>query len=361
MGKLNFLVNKMKIKSGLVRLWTIFSLILMSTILVILILYSLIARRFGAFSELFLSCVLISFLFSVLGIIFIRNIIKKILIISEILSKISLKSNFENKDEKNKHQWYSDEIDVLLENTNKIMFEIEASEKIKNDFISSMSHELRTPLTAIKGWAETIKTGDEIDFSTVRRGLDIIAKETQRLTEIVKDLLDFSAMEGGRFEMFMEKIDLLAEVGEAVYIFKEKAALEKKLLIYNDPKEIPPILGDKNRLRQVFVNVIDNALKYVNEGGNVGVNVSNRENHVFIEITDDGCGIPKEEIPKITRKFYKVNPLRGGSGIGLAIVKEIISAHNGSIEILSEENFGTVVTISLPVYDKLVLKPQNMI
>ena len=239
------------------------------------------------------------------------------------------------------------EIEILCCNVENVIFEVKASEKIKNDFISSMSHELRTPLTAIKGWAETIKVGELIDFSTVRKGLNIIAKEATRLSGIVDDLLDFSVMSNGRLVLNMENIDITAEVADAVYIFREKASVKGKKLIYNDPKLPLFVYGDQARLKQVFVNVIDNALKYTKEGGSVNVNISENNDKVKIEITDNGCGIDKSEIPSITQKFYKANRSKKGFGIGLSVVKEIVSSHGGELKILSEKNIGTSVIISL--------------
>ena len=243
---------------------------------------------------------------------------------------------------------YDDEIGELCDTINYMADELRTAERMKNDFISSVSHELRTPLTAIKGWAETMQIGDDIDKATMGRGLDIIVHETERLSGIVEELLDFSRIQSGRLVMQCDKMDLLAELGEAVYMFKDRAKSEKKSLIYNEPKMLSPIYGDKNRLRQVFINVIDNALKYTSEEGGISVNVNEKDGKIIVSVTDNGCGIPDEHISKITEKFYKANSTQRGSGIGLAIVDEIVSLHNGTLEILSEEGFGTTVNISLP-------------
>ena len=120
--------------------------------------------------------------------------------------------------------------------------------------------------------------------------------------------------------------------------------------MYNEPRILSPILGDKNRLRQVFVNLIDNALKYTSSGGGVSVSVSEKDENICINITDNGCGIPAEHLGKVREKFYKANSTQRGSGIGLAIVDEIVSLHNGKMEIISEENFGTTVMLSFPVF-----------
>jgi len=245
---------------------------------------------------------------------------------------------------------YDDEIGELCDTVNYMAEELDNSEKIKNEFISSVSHELRTPLTAIKGWAETMQICDvESDLSTIKKGLNTIVKEAARLSWIVDELLDFSSIKEKRINLIKEKIDILAELGEAVYMFKDRAQNEKKSLMYNEPKILPPILGDKNRIRQVFINIIDNALKYTSEGGGVSVTAGVSGNMVYVSVTDNGCGIPAEHLPNVTKKFYKANYLKRGSGIGLAVVDEIVTLHGGNLDIISEEDFGTTVTVSFPI------------
>ena len=276
-----------------------------------------------------------------------ERISKKILSLNEIVKK-SFPKDVVNRNlyssESNK-----DEFEILYKDVENVLFELKASERIKNDFISSMSHELRTPLTAIKGWAETMKMGDVIDFSTVRRGLDVIVKEATRLSSLVNDLLDFSTLASGRLTFNKEKLDIVAEVEESVCIFKEKASIEQKILKFNDPPSNIYVYGDKSRLKQVFINIIDNALKYTNEGGSINVFVQKKDDMVNIEVIDNGCGIEKNKIQKVTQKFFKANN-KSGFGIGLSIVNEIVSAHNGTFRILSEKNFGTTVTVSVPLY-----------
>lgn len=247
----------------------------------------------------------------------------------------------------------SDEIETLCCDIESVIFEVKASERIKNDFISSLSHELRTPLTAIKGWAETMKVGDLIDFSTVRKGLDIIVNEASRLSGIVDELLDFSTMANGRMILNMEIIDISAEVSDAIYLFKEKASIEEKKIIYNEPKLPIYVYGDKSKLRQVFINIIDNALKYTTSGGTINIGTYEKDNKIVVEVTDNGCGIPKSELANVTQKFYKANGSKKGFGIGLSVVKEIVDSHDGELKILSEKNIGTTVLISFNVVKSL--------
>lgn len=243
---------------------------------------------------------------------------------------------------------YDDEIGELCDTINNMASELDSSEKLKNDFISSVSHELRTPLTAIKGWGETLLSTGTSDQETMRKGMRVIIDETERLSGMVEELLDFSRMQNGKFSLVIDKVDIIAELGEAVLMFSDRAHREGLTLIYNEPKEIPTVMGDRNRLRQVFVNILDNAFKYSDTGGIVTVNTDIGEKFIKISISDTGCGIPKDDLPKVKEKFFKGNLTRRGSGIGLAVTDEIVCLHGGALEIESEEGKGTTVYISLP-------------
>lgn len=244
-----------------------------------------------------------------------------------------------------------DEIGQLCDNINDMAVELGAAEKLKNEFISSVSHELRTPLTAIKGWAETLQGGG-MDSSTYEKGMNVIIRESERLSGLVEELLDFSRMQNGRMTLMMEKIDLLAELGEAVYMFSDRAEAEHKFLLYEEPAMLSPVLGDINRLRQVFVNIIDNALKYTAEGGTVEITAKEQTGFIRVVISDNGCGIPAEHLPNVKKKFYKANQTVRGSGIGLALADEIMKLHGGQLDIESHENVGTAVTITIPVLEE---------
>lgn len=244
---------------------------------------------------------------------------------------------------------YDDEIGELTDTINDMSLKIKQSEKTQSEFISSVSHELRTPLTAIKGWAETMQGGG-MDDETFDKGMSVIIRESERLSGIVEELLDFSRMQSGRMTLTMDKIDILAELGEAVYMFSERAKSEHKYLLYEEPRMLSPVLGDINRLRQVFVNILDNALKYTDEGGTISVVASEENGYIRVAISDNGCGIPPEHLPNVKKKFYKANQTVRGSGIGLALADEIMRLHSGSLEIESHENVGTVVTIRIPAF-----------
>ncbi|WMJ22448.1 HAMP domain-containing sensor histidine kinase [Paludicola sp. MB14-C6] len=242
-----------------------------------------------------------------------------------------------------------DELGELCDIINYMADEISASEEMKNEFISSVSHELRTPLTAIKGWSETLMTLEGDDKITMQKGMRVITSETERLSIMVEELLDFSRIQNGRLTLVKTTIDILAELGEAVMIYTERARRDKIELIYNEPEMVSFVFGDKNRLRQVFINVIDNALKYSDAGDTVTIDVIENSGVLHIIVADTGCGISSVDLPKVKTKFYKANLTRRGSGIGLAVANEIVMMHDGEIDIQSELNVGTTVIIKLPV------------
>lgn len=245
-----------------------------------------------------------------------------------------------------------DEIGELSDVINYMAEELANSEKLKNDFISSVSHELRTPLTAIRGWGETMLMDENIDHATLETGMGVIMRETERLSDMVEELLDFSRMQSGRMKLVKSKMDVLAELSEAVIMYTERAKREGMLLIYDEPDLFVPVFGDRGKLRQVFINVIDNALKYSDPGDTTTVSARVEGNNIIIEVEDTGCGISAADLPKIKTKFYKANLTRRGSGIGLAVADEIIQMHGGRLDVSSVEGEGTTVTITLPIMER---------
>ena len=197
--------------------------------------------------------------------------------------------------------------------------------------------------------AETLQQGGASDDELTGKGLDVIIGEAERLSGIVEELLDFSRMQGGHLVMKFGRTDVLAELSEAVFLFRDRAAREGIELLYIEPESLPPVLGDHDRLKQVFINIIENAIKYSNRGGLIRVETADMGAHVQIVISDTGVGISKEDLPNIKSKFYKANKTRPGSGIGLALADEIVRRHKGRLDIDSEEGVGTTVTILLPV------------
>lgn len=276
------------------------------------------------------------------GLYFVKSICVPLVDISETAKKLAKGDFSERIAIKN-----NDEIGDLSRAFNDMADELENSEQIKNDFISSVSHELRTPLTAIKGWSETLAGGYEPE--AFAKGMKVISGETLRLERMVEELLDFSRIQSGHFSMQMSKMDVIAELEDALLIYNDKAKKENILISYDEPEFPCPVYGDRNRLRQVFINVIDNALKYTDPGGRIDISVEKREDSVSVIVADTGCGIAPSDLPKVKAKFYKANSTRRGSGIGLAVADEIIAMHGGVLDIESELNVGTTVVITLPL------------
>ncbi len=245
-----------------------------------------------------------------------------------------------------------DEIGELCDIINYMAEELGAAETMKNDFISSVSHELRTPLTAIQGWGETILSDGGEDKETLQKGMKVILSETERLSSMVEELLDFSRMQSGRLKLIMSRMDPVAELSEAVMMYTERAKRDGIDLIYEEGDIYAPIRGDKNKIRQVFVNVIDNAIKYSDPGGTVTVKAEIVQNKLVITVSDTGIGIKADDLGKVKTKFYKANSTRRGSGIGLAVADEIVTRHNGTLDIQSQYGKGTTVTITLPIMKK---------
>ncbi len=247
----------------------------------------------------------------------------------------------------------NDELGELGETINHMASELENAETMKNDFISSVSHELRTPLTAIRGWGETVKMSIGFDEELVSRGLDVILGEADRLSGLVEDLLDFSRMQSGR--MLVNNViatDVSALISAVSDMYTELAIKQGIELSYTPPAQSSIVMCDPDRLKQVFINVIDNAVKYTEKGGLVLVAQTREEGCVRIVVKDTGVGIPAEDIDRVKEKFFKSNKTIRGSGIGLAVADEIIKQHQGLLFVESTEGVGTTVTIVLPLYEE---------
>lgn len=245
---------------------------------------------------------------------------------------------------------FDDEIGKLSDTLNYMAEEILKKDQLKNEFISSVSHELRTPLTAIKGWAITLNTEELPEEALIRDGLKIIENESERLSSMVEELLDFSKLISGKVTIKKEKADLYDVVAYVEKYLGPRAAREKIDFIVDYDYNIPELYIDSNRMKQVFINVLDNAFKFVKDEGErkVILKASLEKDYIIITIRDNGIGISKEELPKIKEKFYKGKSSKSQNGIGLSICDEIIKMHNGTLYIKSEVNVGTTVYIKLP-------------
>lgn len=243
---------------------------------------------------------------------------------------------------------YNDEIGELAQTINEMSVQINQNEIIQREFISSLSHELRTPLTAITGWSETLLAYEDLDKET-RRGMKIILREARRLTEMVVELLDFNRIQDGRMTLNIRTADIRAEFEDTVYMYSSRLSQDEIQLEYlENDEDIPEIPCDPERLRQVFLNILDNAAKHGGEGKRIESSICFEKGEVVVRIRDFGPGIPEDEIPLVKKKFYKGSSKARGTGIGLAVCDEIVAMHNGTLTLENAEGGGTLVTVRLP-------------
>ncbi len=246
---------------------------------------------------------------------------------------------------------YDDEIGELATAINEMSAKISQNEKMQSEFISQLSHELRTPLTVINGWSETLLADEDMDPDT-RQGLKIISSEAARLTDMVMELLDFTRMQDGRMTLAVEETDIRGVFEDTVYMYSSRLAQDGIQLHYLDNEEdIPEIPCDGQRLRQVFLNILDNAAKHGGEGKRIEASIGLEEDSVVVRIRDFGPGIPEDELPLVKKKFYKGSASVRGSGIGLAVCDEIVEMHGGTLTLENAQGGGTLVTVKLPATD----------
>ncbi|WP_251861179.1 HAMP domain-containing sensor histidine kinase [Clostridium sp. Marseille-Q2269] len=252
--------------------------------------------------------------------------------------------NFKVKSEK----MYEDEFGDLSDTLNYMADEIVKKDQVKNEFISSVSHELRTPLTSIKGWAITLNS-NKVDKEILKDGLKIIEDESERLSGMVEELLDFSKLVSGKMKLNKVEIDI-GEIIDTVRKQLEPYAYRNRINFKASyTNRLPKIYCDKNRIKQVLINLLDNGFKFTPEGGVVELSTRYEDDYITIIITDTGIGISPEDLPRVKEKFYKGNSGKSKNGIGLSICDEIVKLHNGVLHIESEENKGTVISVKLPV------------
>ncbi len=246
----------------------------------------------------------------------------------------------------------NNEIGELCDSINYMATELKAADSMKNDFISSVSHELRTPLTAIRGWGETAKMSIGTDEEIVEKGLDVVLRESERLSSLVEELLDFSRMQNGALQLNMRLFPLSEVISEVADIYNELANQQKIDIEFPVPRTDSLIFGDRDRIKQVFINIIDNAIKYTEAGGQVLIEQLEEDGVARITVKDTGIGIPAQDIDRVKEKFFKSNKTVRGSGIGLAVADEIVKQHKGLLFLESTEGVGTTVTIALPVSEE---------
>lgn len=263
--------------------------------------------------------------------------------ITSVAQKMA-KGNFQIKSQKKR----DDEIGKLSDTLNYLADEIVKKEQLKNDFISSVSHELRTPLTSIKGWAITLQSENFQQKEMLSDGLNIIAKESDRLTRMVEELLDFSKFVSARIKLNPEEVNLANLCEHLRKQLTPRAIRENIEFTVEYPENMPHIYADANRLKQLFINTLDNAFNFNHPGGYVRFKAEMQEQGFKFTISDSGCGIGADELPRVKEKFYKGKSSPSKNGIGLSICEEIVTLMKGKLEIMSELNQGTDVVIILP-------------
>lgn len=226
-------------------------------------------------------------------------------------------------------------------------------EAMRKEFVANVSHELRTPLTSIKSYAETLLDGALEDRETTERFLSVIDSEADRMTRLVKDLLQLSRLDNQQMNWNIARISIIDLVKNSVDKMQMEAKNKGHMLECFILGDLPEITADMDRIEQVVINLLSNSIKYTPNGGSITVYAGKLYSDVYIKVVDTGIGIPKEDLPRIFERFYRVDKARsremGGTGLGLAIAKEIVEAHGGSVSISSEYGKGTEVTVSLPI------------
>jgi signal transduction histidine kinase len=246
------------------------------------------------------------------------------------------------------------EVQDLTRAFNSMITRVESSQKSQRDFVANVSHELKTPLTSIQGFAQAILDGTADTPEARTQAAQIIYNEAGRMHRMALDLLDLAKLEGGTADLNMSRVDVKALLETIVEKFSPQARRVGIHLQLNVPSNLPSLIGDGDRLAQVFTNLTDNALKFTPAEGQVILSAATAGAEMQISITDSGVGVPKEALPRLFDRFYQVDPSRAGgeshgAGLGLAIVREIIQAHNGKISVRSEVGHGTTFVIHLPL------------
>jgi two-component system sensor histidine kinase VicK len=228
------------------------------------------------------------------------------------------------------------------------------NEERRKEFVANVSHELRTPLTNVRSYAETLRDASgDIPPETANSFLDIIITETDRMTHIVQDLLTLSRLDTGNAELALSRFPF----GEAIESVLRANALNAKQrrheMTYDPPESLPLITGDRSRLEQVMMNILGNAIKYTPDGGHIRVTAGSTEDTVWMEVCDDGIGIPEKDRDRIFERFYRVDKARsresGGTGLGLSIALEIVQRHHGTLALAPHEGPGTTIRLTLPI------------
>ena len=228
------------------------------------------------------------------------------------------------------------------------------NEERRKEFVANVSHELRTPLTNVRSYAETLRDAEgDIPQDMANNFLDIIITETDRMTHIVQDLLTLSRLDAGNAELVLSRFPFGEAIESVVRANALNAQQRGHQLLYTPQESLPLIVGDRSRLEQVMMNVIGNAIKYTPDGGHIRITAGSTENTVWMDVCDDGIGIPEKDRERIFDRFYRVDKARsresGGTGLGLSIAREIVQRHHGTIALAPHEGPGTTIRLTLPI------------
>ncbi|MBQ7026116.1 MAG: HAMP domain-containing histidine kinase [Peptococcaceae bacterium] len=248
-------------------------------------------------------------------------------------------------------KYHNDEIGQLVDAVNIMTKEITRADQAKNEFISSISHELRTPLAAIKGWAETMQDMKD-DLEVVEEGLAIVSKETDRLIILVNELLEFSRLQAHRIELRKEEISVFDQLENVIGQFTVRCQQERvKMTLLSDEQETW-VFADYNRLKQVLINIVDNAMKFTVGRPDAEIRISSQvlDDQIIVIVEDNGSGISPEDLIRVKEKFYKGSSNKSGTGLGLSIASEIMELHGGKMLIDSTLDIGTKVVLVMPFF-----------
>lgn len=285
---------------------------------------------------------IVLFILSISTTVFSQTIINPVKDITTATGKIS-KGDYDAKIDKR----YNDEIGDLASAINGMTEALKHSESMRHDFLSSISHELRTPLTMIVGWGETVLSG-QLNKNEVDRGIQVIVRESHRLSGMVDELLDFSRLESDAIKLKKQWFPIKDLESDLINIFEDRAFQEDKVFTLMRHIGDHMFFADQNRIKQVLINLIDNAFKYTDRLGFIEVDITVNKERMRIRVKDDGRGIHEDDLPMIKEKFYKGKEAQKGSGIGLAVADAIVRRHGGTMAIDSTFGKGTNIEIILP-------------
>lgn len=302
-----------------------------------------------------LQALLIGFLISVfLSLLLARTIVKPIQNLTHAAERVADGDFTQNPTSDSK-----DEIGVLTNTFNNMATQLQTtlndlkkSESMRREFVANVSHELRTPITSIRSYAETLYDDEDMPKDTEKEFLGVIVNESDRMTNLVSDLLTLSRFDAGSYQFHFDTFSPDRSVKD-IYTAMALEAKKRNQNLTIEIDDLPRISGDKSRIEQVLINMVSNAIKYTPNGGNIAITAGSSDDEIWISVKDNGIGIPEEDVPKVFDRFYRVDKARsresGGTGLGLSIANEIVNRHNGKLELSSKPGEGTEIIMRLPV------------